>query len=58
MDEAVNVQEETKLLGAQVPEDIYWKFKETASTRKETMQEAIINAALMYMDVQKGDKPK
>lgn len=47
---------ETKLLGAQVPEDIYWQFKNMASSRKETMQEAILNAAYLYLDADKEAK--
>jgi negative regulator of replication initiation len=46
-----NKEEEiTKMLGANVPDKIYWKFKEVASTRKETMMEAILSAAMLYIE--------
>lgn len=44
-----------KLLGAQVDESVYWEFKKVASKRKETMQEAIVHAALLYMDLKEGE---
>lgn len=43
-----------KLLGAKVAENIYWEFKKVASARKETMQEAIIHAAMLYMDLKEA----
>ncbi|MNU55812.1 hypothetical protein D3C71_448970 [compost metagenome] len=45
--------EDAKMLGALVPSDIYWKFKAAANSRKEQMQEAILNAALLYIDIKK-----
>jgi len=42
---------DTKMLGAKVPTDIYWKFKEAAARRGERMEEAMLNAALLYIDV-------
>lgn len=45
--------EDSKMLGALVPSDIYWKFKAAANGRKEQMQEAILNAALLYIDIKK-----
>jgi len=41
----------TKMLGGLIPEDIFWKFKEIASKRKESMQDAVLNAAMLYIDV-------
>lgn len=48
----------TKMLGAHVPEEIYWKFKTVASNRKETMGDAILNAALLYMSVEDAGESK
>lgn len=41
---------EQKMLGAMIDEDIVWKFKEAASSRREDMRQAIRNAALLYID--------
>lgn len=45
----------TKLLGAHVGEDIYWKFKGEAAKRKESMAEAITHAALMYIAAKEAE---
>lgn len=50
--QAVACEEETKMLGAHVPEDVYWRFKTAVSNRKETMGDAILHAALMYIDAE------
>lgn len=42
---------EGRSLGAMIPEDLYWEFKNTAARRKESMQEAIMHAAMLYIDV-------
>lgn len=42
---------EQKLLGAKVDADIYWAFKKIASQRKENMQEAIVHAAMLYIEL-------
>jgi hypothetical protein len=47
----VTETEPKKMLGGSIPESVYWRFKEAAATRKETMVEALTNAALMYIDV-------
>lgn len=44
--------EDTKMLGAHVPESVYWAFKKAAAGRKESLQDAIKHAALMYINVQ------
>jgi len=52
--EKVNVNTEVsseKLLSGLVPAEIYWEFKKQAAERKESMREAICNAALLYIDV-------
>ncbi len=48
----------TKMLGGLVPEDIFWKFKEIASKRKESMQEAILNAAMLYIEIEADEEAK
>lgn len=45
-----------KMLGSPIPEEIYWKFKEVAALRKESMQDAVLNAALLYIDADKEQK--
>lgn len=37
-------------VGGQVPEVIYWDFKKTAAERKETMQEALAHALMLYIE--------
>jgi hypothetical protein len=49
-------EEDTKMLGAKVPSSIYWKFKEIAANRGERMEEAILNAALLYVDLTPSEK--
>lgn len=46
----------TTHLGAQVDNSIAWKFKEIAARRKENMQEAMKNAALLYIDAEQSRK--
>lgn len=45
-------KKEEKFLGASVPEEIHRVFKITALQRKESMQEALIHAAMLYIDIQ------
>jgi hypothetical protein len=40
----------TKMLGGQVSEALYWKFKEVASARKENIRVALTHAAIMYIE--------
>lgn len=51
-----NNEKPTKMLGGLIPEDTFWEFKEVASKRKESMQEAIYNAALLYISIEKEVK--
>ncbi len=44
---------ETKMLGGQIDAQLYWAFKKAAAERKETMQEALTNAVLLYLDIGK-----
>lgn len=50
-----DVKEKEKFLGASVPEDLYWEFKGCASNRKESMQDAIIHAARLYVDIEEKE---
>jgi len=43
-------QSEEKLLSGYVPADVYWDFKKAAADRKENLKEALMNAALLYID--------
>lgn len=43
-------EEATKMLGAHVPQSIYWEFKRVAAERQEMLQEAILHAAMLYID--------
>ena len=45
--------DEAKMLGAFVPTELFWKFKEAAAARKETMGEAMVNAAYLYLSIDK-----
>lgn len=49
-------EEVKKMLGAFVPETVYWAFKKVAAQRQEDMQEAILNAAYLYLDAEKEVK--
>lgn len=49
------VAEETKLMSFRVPVDVYWQFKSKAAARKERMDTAGLNAALLYIDCDGGD---
>ena len=40
-----------KMLGAFVPEEVFWEFKKAAAARKEKMSEAMINAAYLYISI-------
>jgi len=44
----------TKMLGAAVDIQLYWKFKEIAASRQEDMATAISNAARLYIDLKEA----
>lgn len=44
--------EETKSVGGKIPEELFWKFKETYTKRRETATEALINAIRLYNDAE------
>jgi hypothetical protein len=44
----------TKMLGAHVDKELYWKFKQVAAIRNEDLKVAIEHAARMYIDLEKG----
>jgi hypothetical protein len=54
----VNKDMVEKMLGAFVPEDLYWQFKNTATIRKEQMKDAIIHAAYLYIDAVNATEEK
>jgi hypothetical protein len=43
-------EQETRMVGGQVPVDLYWTFKAVAATRKETSVEALLHALRLYVD--------
>lgn len=45
-----NEEETTRMLGAHVPESLYWEFKKAAASRNEHLKDAIAHAARMYID--------
>ena len=45
-----SINEETKSVGGKIPEELFWKFKETYTRRRETATEALINAIRLYND--------
>lgn len=42
---------ETKSVGGQIPEDLFWTFKQTYTNRRETATDAIIHAIQLYNDI-------
>lgn len=52
----VTETKEQKLLGAKVEADLYWAFKKIASQRQENMQEAIVHAAMLYIDLKEAEE--
>jgi hypothetical protein len=42
--------EVTKMLGAHVSKELYWKFKGAAAERGEQLKDAVAHAARMYID--------
>lgn len=44
--------EETKSVGGKIPEDLFWKFKETYTKRRESATEALIHAIRLYNDAE------
>lgn len=44
--------ENTKSVGGKIPIDLFWKFKETYTKRRETATEALINAIQLYNDAE------
>lgn len=47
----IKVDDEPKMLGAQVESSLYWEFKKIAATRSESMAVAIAHAARLYIDI-------
>lgn len=43
---------DTKTVGGQIPEDLYWRFKKCQATRHESSTKALENAIRLYCDVQ------
>lgn len=41
---------ETKTVGGSVDAEVYWKFKAAAADRKESMQQALTHALMLYID--------
>lgn len=44
-----------KMLGAQVPSELHWRFKCAAAERHESMAEALMNAVELYIAVGKDE---
>ena len=40
----------TKTVGGQVPEELFWRFKMTYASRKESAVTALIHALNLYID--------
>jgi hypothetical protein len=40
----------TRPVGGQVDEEIYWNFKKVVAARKETVQQALAHALLLYIE--------
>ena len=44
-----------KMLGAHVPSELHWRFKCAALERHESMAEALMNAAELYISIGKDE---
>lgn len=50
--------EETKSVGGKIPEDLFWKFKEEYTKRRETATEALVHAIRLYIDAEQENISK
>ena len=48
----------SKSIGGQIPEDLYWEFKEAQVNRHETATQALVNAIRLYVDIKKEGADK
>jgi len=46
----------TRTVAAQVEEELYWKFKKMVVARKESMQDALVHAIMLYLDMEVPDE--
>lgn len=49
--DVIEEEKKTKLLGAHVDTALYWRFKNAASAREEQLKDAVVHAALMYIEL-------
>ncbi len=46
-----NEKKDTKFVGGQISQDLYWRFKQVYTQRKESATEALTNAILLYLEL-------
>lgn len=47
----VSPEQPTRSVGAQIPEDLYWKFVQARADRHETAAKALEIAIMLYLDL-------
>jgi hypothetical protein len=53
-DAKTTIPDETKNVGGPIPTSLYWDFKRAQAAREETVNEALINAIRLYVDLKPG----
>lgn len=48
---AANTEQATRSVGAQIPEDLYWKFVQARADRHESATKALEVAIMLYLDL-------
>lgn len=48
---AANPEQATRSVGAQIPEDLYWKFVQVRADRHESAAKALEIAIMLYLDL-------
>lgn len=48
---ATKPEQATRSVGAQIPEELYWKFVQTRADRHETAAKALEVAIMLYLDL-------
>lgn len=49
-------KKDDKFVGGKVPQDLYWRFKQAYTQRKETATEALSNAIQLYLEIQNHEE--
>lgn len=46
-------KDDSKTVGGAIPTELYWRFKQAQALRKETATQALENAILLYVEIDK-----